>query len=269
MPVSSFVTGKVGKLSWLDCVAGGKAMRRRNLEVVPILLMICGVGGITGVARAQINVAVTNSVAITVAAGSSISNAGTFTVTNNSGATVTISAINLSATNPGVFSSMTMIGQVPGTSSVSALSSPNPPGTSNTFDFSALPALPNGFAATFTLTATASSAPVPTPTPASSMEDRGIIYAATTWPTPFGRSKAPAALLALMALVMLTASGKLRRRHLVMLAISLILAATEVGCGNTTGTGSASSDQQVQTITVSSGGAATGLPADLGTITVQ
>jgi len=54
----------------------------------------------------------------------------------------------------------------------------------------------------------------------------------------------------------------------VLLALVLILAATEVGCGNTTGA-SQTSDQTVQTVSVSSGGAATGLPANLGSITVQ
>jgi hypothetical protein len=243
-------------------------VKRHHPGIWLITLMACCAVGMAGVARAQITVTVTNSVAITVAAGSSISNAGTFTVTNASGATITISQINLSSTNPGIFTSMTMIGQVPGTSSVSIQSNPNPPGTSNTFDFSTLPALPNGFAATFTLTAIASSSPAPTPTPATSLEDGGVTYAGMTWPTPLGRAKAPAALLTLMALVMLTAAGKLRRRHLVMLAMALILAATEVGCGNTTNSVSGSSDQQVQTITVSSG-TVSGLPADLGTITVQ
>jgi hypothetical protein len=95
-----------------------------------------------------------------------------------------------------------------------------------------------------------------------------VAYAGITWPLPFGGSKTPAALLTLMALVMLTAAGKLRRRHLVMLAMALILAATEVGCGNIN-SGSGSSSQMVQTITVSSGGTSTGLPANLGSITVQ
>ena len=72
-----------------------------------------------------------------------------------------------------------------------------------------------------------------------------------------------------LALGMLLMTGKLRRRHLVVLAMALILAATEVGCGNTTTGVTGTSTQMVQTITVSSGGAATGLPASLGSITVQ
>ncbi|HXR34931.1 MAG TPA: hypothetical protein VN754_03240, partial [Candidatus Binataceae bacterium] len=69
-----------------------------------IILLACCMGGIAGVARAQVSVAVTSSVSITVAAGSSISNAGSFTVTNTSGASITISSINLSATDGAIFS---------------------------------------------------------------------------------------------------------------------------------------------------------------------
>ncbi|HEV3108946.1 MAG TPA: hypothetical protein VGY99_00520 [Candidatus Binataceae bacterium] len=89
-------------------------------------------------------------------------------------------------------------------------------------------------------------------------------------PSAFGQSKTPSLLLTALALGMLLITGKLRRRHLVVLAMALILAATEVGCGNTTTGGpTGTSTQVVQTITASSGGAATGLPASLGSITVQ
>jgi hypothetical protein len=85
-----------------------------------------------------------------------------------------------------------------------------------------------------------------------------------------GQPKVPAALVVALMLGLLLMSGKLRRRHLVVLAMGLILAATELGCGNTTNTGvTGTSSQIVETITVSSGGAATGLPASLGSITVQ
>jgi hypothetical protein len=68
---------------------------------------------------------------------------------------------------------------------------------------------------------------------------------------------------------MLLMTGKLRRHHLYLFAMVLILAATDLGCGNTTNGITGTSTQQVQTITVSSGGAPTGLPATLGSITVQ
>jgi type IV secretory pathway VirB2 component (pilin) len=240
--------------------------------IIVIAVAACCIGAIGGAASAQVSVAVTSTVAITVPAGSNISNAGSFTVTNNSGASITISSINLSATSPGIFSSLTLTGQVPGSSSISAPSSPNPPSTSNTFDFSALPVLLNGQAATFTLSGIASSTAAPTPTPGSSSLDldRGrMAYAGMAWPSASGQPKMPAVLLIALTLGVLLMTGKLRRRHFVVLAMGLILAATEVGCGNTiTGT-TGTSTQVVQTITVSSGGAATGLPASLGSITVQ
>ena len=227
----------------------------------------CCVAGVAGVARAQVSVAVTSTVSITVAAGSSISNAGAFSVTNSSGATITISSINLSATNPGIFTSMTLTGQVPGKTAVAALSSPDPPGTSNTFDFSALPALPTGQTANFSLSAVASTA-TPTPTSSSSGQ-RKVVYAGIMWPSASGQSKTPSTLLIALALGMLLMTGRLRRRHLVVLAMALILAATEVGCGNTSTGTIGTSTQAVQTVTASSGGAPTGLPASLGSITVQ
>jgi len=68
---------------------------------------------------------------------------------------------------------------------------------------------------------------------------------------------------------MLIMTGRLRRRHLVVLAMGLAMAATEVGCGNmTTGT-TGTSTQAVQTVSASSGGTPTGLPTNLGSITVQ
>jgi hypothetical protein len=84
-----------------------------------------------------------------------------------------------------------------------------------------------------------------------------------------GQSKTAGLLLTALALGMLLMTGNLRRRHLVVLAMGLILAATEVGCGNSTSGVTGTSTQAVQTLTVSSGGAATGLPASLGSITVQ
>jgi hypothetical protein len=165
---------------------------------------------------------------------------------------------------------MTLTGQVPGTAAVAAPSNPNPPGTSNTFNFPALPVLPTGQSATFTLSAMASTAPVPTPTSGLSHRKRlAVLYAGIMWPLAFGQSKMASTLLSFLALGMLLMTGKLRRRHLVVLAMALILAATEVGCGNTTSGVTGTSTQTVQTVSVSSGGTPTGLPNALGSITVQ
>jgi len=236
-----------------------------------IILLACCMGGIAGVARAQVSVAVTSSVSITVAAGSSISNAGSFTVTNTSGANITISSINLSATDGAIFSSMTLTGQVPGTAAVSAVSSPDPPGNSDNFDFAGagLPVLPTGQTATFTLSAVASSSPVATPTPGAGVSRGSPTYAAMMPSMPFGRLQASGMALTLVLLAGLIMTGKLRRRHLVWLALAYVMAATELGCGNMTTTGTGTSTQAVQTITASSGGTPTGLPANLGSITVQ
>jgi hypothetical protein len=245
-------------------------MVKRRPRVWLVATMACCVVGIAAVARAQVSVAVTSTVAITVAQGASISNAGAFSVTNSSNASITISAINLSATNAGIFSSMTLTGQVPGSAAVSAPSSPNPPGGSNTFNFPNLPALLNGQTATFQLSAIATSGPVPTPTSDSVHRKRlEVLYAGMMWPLALGHSRTANILLSLVAMGMLLMAGKLRRRHLVLLAMALILAATEVGCGNTNSGVTGTSTQVVQTITASSGGSATGLPASLGSITVQ
>lgn len=241
---------------------------KRGFRFGLIGVVVCCVATAGGVARAQVAVAVTSSVSITVAAGSSISNAGAFSVTNSSGSTITISSINLSVSNSSIFTSLTLTGQVPGTSAVAASSSPNPPGSSNTFDFSGLPALPTGQSATFTLSGIATNA-TPTPTSSSSGQGRDLaIYAGMIWPGTAG-AKAPGMLLAALALGMLMMTGRMRRRHLVVLAMGLVLAATEVGCGNTNSGVTGTSTQSVQTITVSSGGTPTGLPASLGSITVQ
>jgi hypothetical protein len=243
-------------------------MRRSGLWLIIILAGY--VGGFAGAAQAQVAVAVTSSVSISVSAGSSISNAGSFTVTNTSGATITISSINLSSTDGAIFSSMTMTGQVPGTAAVAVPSSPDPPGNSNTFDFSSLPALPTGQAATFTLSGVASSSPSATPTPAASVMRGGrLVYAGVMPPIPFSRPRAAGVTLTAMLLVGLIVTGRLRRRHLIWLALAYVMAATELGCGNMTTGVTGTSTQEVQTITASSGGTPTGLPANLGSITVQ
>jgi hypothetical protein len=234
-------------------------------------VLFCAMSALGGVAGAQVSVAVTSAVAISVGPGSNISNAGTFTVTNNSGAGINISAVTISASDAAIFSSMTLTGQVPGSSAVAALSSPNPPSSSNTFNFPSLPVLPNGQAATFTLSAVAASAAAPTPTPSSSALNQRrwpVRYAAMVWSENGGQPKAPSLLLTAVALGMLLMTGRMRRRHLVVLAMALILAATEAGCGNNTAN-TGTSTQIVQTVSVSSGGAPTGLPASLGSITVQ
>ncbi len=97
-----------------------------------------------------------------------------------------------------------------------------------------------------------------------------MVYAAMGSPSLSGQPQMPALFVAGLMLALLLMTWKLRRRHLVVMAMGLVLAATELGCGNMTNSGvTGTSTQVVQTITVSSGGAPTGLPASLGSITVQ
>lgn len=241
-------------------------MKRRPAFSVAII--VCCLGLIGGVAHAQVSVTVTSTVAISVSPGDNISNAGSFTVNNNSGSGITISAVTISASDPGIFSSLSLTGQVPGSTQVVVQSSPNPPSTSNTFNFPSLPVLLNGQTATFSLSGVASAATA-TPTPTSSSTTARkvrLLYAALISP---GQPKMPALMLSALAFGMLLMTGRLRRRHLIVLAMALIMAATEVGCGNTNNGVTGTSSQVVQTITASSGGSPTGLPASLGSITVQ
>jgi hypothetical protein len=230
------------------------------------ILAVC-LGATAGAARAQVSVAVTSSVAITISPGASVSNAGTFMVSNTSGTAIAISSITLSASNGAIFSNMTMTGQVPGNQAIVVDSDPDPPGNSDSFNFSALPVLPNNEAATFTLGIVAVTST--TTTSDSSRPARGrVVYAGMMGPSPLRQSRMPGLLLSVLALGMLAMTGKLRRRHLLVLAMALVLAATEVGCGNSSSSTLGSSTQTVETVSISSG-VATGLPAGLGAITVQ
>jgi hypothetical protein len=241
-------------------------MVKRHSAFWLIIVVGCGLAATAGVARAQVSVAVTSTVAITISPGASVSNAGTFTVSNTSGVAIAISSITLSATNGAIFSNMTMTGQVPGTTAVVADSDPDPPGNSDSFDFSALPVLPSGQAATFTLGVIAVTSAT-TSDSSGAGKDR-VTYAGMMGPSPLRQSRMPGMLLSVLALGMLAMTGKLRRRHLLVVAMALVLAATEVGCGNSSSSTIGSSTQTVETISISSG-VASGLPAGLGAITVQ
>jgi hypothetical protein len=78
------------------------------------------------------------------------------------------------------------------------------------------------------------------------------------------------ALVGLLTLAVLALGGQLRRRHLFMFAIWLLMTAAVAGCGNG---GSASSDQQVTAVSATSSTGSTvnvtGVAADMGTITLE
>ncbi len=236
----------------------------RWLRAMCIVLGVC----FCGTARAQtLNVTLSTDGTQSLSAGSSFSNGGTITVTANgvpSGATVSITTVTLSIGNAGVFNSLSLDGSSPG--GTESFSLPLTSG-SNTASFSSM-TLTNGQSATFALNGTVSNTP-PSGTGVTSRRELQNVRLASMLPAR-AAGGASMMLMAVIALGLMAVSGKLRRRHLVMFAIWTIMAATVVGCGQG---GSASSDQQVMAVsaTSSNGGtvSATGLPVDLGTITLQ
>jgi hypothetical protein len=182
---------------------------------------------------------------------------------------VTITAVQISISNPSLFSSMNLTGTAPdGTNQTQSVPLQN----SSTVSFAGLP-VSLGQAATFSLSATIAGSATPTP----SSDNGGIAFASVVWPHYNAASGAFLTVLGLLAVGLLWLDGRLKRRHVVALAIALILAATEVGCGNCSGSlfgcgssgGTGSSDQQVTGVGSSPSFSLTGVPADLGTITSQ
>jgi hypothetical protein len=235
----------------------------RWLRAMCILLVVC----FCGTARAQtLNVTLSTDGTQSLSAGSSFSNGGTITVTANavpSGTTVSITTVRLSIGNAAVFNSLSLNGSSP--SGTETFNLPLTSG-SNTASFSSMK-LTNGQSASFALDGTVSSTP-PGGTGVTSRRELQNVRLASMLPAAAGGVSMM--LTGLIALGLMAISGRLRRRHLVMFAIWTIIAATVVGCGQG---GSASSDQQVMAVgaTSSNGGtvSGTGLPVDMGTITLQ
>ncbi len=224
-----------------------------------------------GVAQAQLTVAVTTDGTQTTSPGLSV-NAGVFSVTNNSTTTnETVTSVQISINNPGLFSSMTITGTGSnGTSQTLSV----PLQTSSTVNFNALPVSVGQPPASFSLSATIAGSATPTP----SADNGGIAFASVVWPHYNAASKAFLTVLGLLPVGMLWLEGRLKRRHLAALAVALVMAATEVGCGNCgsslfgcggSSSGIGSSDQQVTQIGASPVVSLSGVPADLGIITSQ
>jgi len=220
----------------------------------------------------QLTVAVTSSGTQTTSPGSTV-NAGQFTVTNGYATNQTITAVQLSISNPNLFASMTMTATGSDNSSQSISV---PLQTSSTITFaSPVPLNVNQPAASFGLTATIAGSAA-TATPVSGIDS--MMFASIVWPHSQSASRIFLTMLSLLAVGMLWMDGRLRPRHLVVLLLALVLAASEVGCGSCSGslfgcggsnTGTGSSDQQVTGITTPVTLTLTGVPADLGTITSQ
>ncbi len=235
------------------------------LLIVGLMIALCA-----GVAQAQLTVAVTTDGTQTTSPGSSV-NAGVFSVTNNSTTTnETITSVQITIGNPSLFSSMTITGTGSnGTTQTLSVPLENP----STVNFNALPVSVGQPPASFSLSAVIASGATPTPT-----TDSGGIAFASVIGSHYNASNALLTMLGLLAVGMLWLDGRLRRRHLVALALALVLAATEVGCGNCgsslfgcggSNSGVGSSDQQVTQIGASPVVSLSGVPADLGTITSQ
>ncbi|MGO9056309.1 MAG: hypothetical protein ACLQU2_02825 [Candidatus Binataceae bacterium] len=239
------------------------AVSSRWLGTMSSLILL----GFCTAARAQtLSVSLSSDGTQSLTAGSSFSNGGTITVTASavpSGATVTIDSITLSVGNAGLFDSLTLSGSAPRGSS--DFSVPLTSG-SNTATFSSIE-LSNGQSATFVLNGMATSNP-----PAGSnfaMRRLRHFEQASMLPA------APAMGLSLVylgfaALGLLAMSGRLRRRHLAIFAVWLLMAAGVMSCGQG---GSASSDQQITAVSATSSSGNTvsvsGVPVDLGAISVE
>jgi len=220
-----------------------------------------------------LNVVVTSVGSGSYSTGAAINNLGSFSVSNGTGIAVTISSVTVTLSNPSAFASLTLNGTSGGSSQAASA----PPASTTTFTFS-LPALLPAGVATFRLSGTATSA---TPSASATATPAGTLlmrdakhpgYAAIAWPSA---AAPPVGLMALAAIGLLFAAGRLRRRHLVLLAAGAILAATQLGCGNVGLFGSSGSSsgytstQRVTALGVSSGGTVIGLPVSLGTISVN
>lgn len=231
-------------------------------------LFVLAMLGVNGTARAQtLTVKLSSDGTQSLTAGSTFSNGGAITVRASavpSGATVSIASVSVSVGNAGIFDSLTLSGSAPGGSSDASL--PLASGA-NAASFSSIQ-LSDGQSATFTLNGTVTSNPPASTGGLSRWSSGHFKQASMLSPGPGGALSM--VVLGLLMIAALACTGKLRRRHLIMLAVWMVMAAAVAGCGNG---GSASSDQQVTAIsaTSSSGGTVnvTGLPMDMGTITLE
>jgi hypothetical protein len=213
--------------------------RLRWSGIVFVICLAC----FCGVANGQtLNVSLSSSGAQSLTAGSDFSNGGTITVTATgvaSGATVTITGLTLSVSNAGVFDSLTLTGSAP--SGSSAFDVPLTSG-SNDATFSSIE-LSDGQSATFVLSGTVSSTP-PTGGGLVRLRLQNVQQASVFPPGP--ATGLLMFYIGLAALGLLAMSGKLRRRHLAMFAVWLLMAAGVMSCGQG---GSASGRHSTQAAT--------------------
>ena len=185
--------------------------------------------------------------------------AGTLTITNTTGTAETVSAMDITVSNPGVFASLTLSG---GGQSVTV----SPASATTHFALSPI-GLAAGTSLTFSLKGVIALHPV--------MLQTGIKYAGITIgvaSTLAGGAQLPMSAGLLLIGLALMAMPASRRRRIVFGAILVIaLAATQLGCGGgSNGTTIFASSQAATAVTATytSGGAVEvrGLPAQLGVI---
>jgi BNR-Asp box repeat len=198
------------------------------------------------------------SVSSTALPGANVA-AGTVTITNTSSTAETVSSVNVTVSNPGIFSSLTLNG---GGQSVTV----TPASATTNFIFS-----PIGLAARASLTFSLSGVIAVNPV----MLDSGIRYAGfTPGLTLADNGELPMGAGLLMIGMSLMAIPAARRRRIVFGAmLAIALAASQLGCGSSSnGVRILSSNQTVTEIMAksTSGGAVavSGLPAKLSTISV-
>jgi hypothetical protein len=216
--------------------------------------------------RAQtLTVALSSSGDQTLTAGSSFSNGGTVTVTASgvpSGATVNVTSVTLSVENAALFDSLSLAGSSPAGSENFSL-----PLTSGSNDatFSSIQ-LSEGQSASFVLSGTVSSTSPAT----SNFALRQVKNFRPASMLRLGVAGGTSMVAIGLIMLLLAIGGKLRRRHLVMLALWMVMGAVALGCGQA---GGASSDQQVTALTATSSTGSTvnitGVPTDLGMISVS
>jgi hypothetical protein len=235
-------------------IAGDKGRRVLVGVLIPCIILAASVIH----ASDQVTVDVTNRADLTVSAGESVSDGGDCTITNNSSTdTVTVTSITYTLSDPGLFSSTTL------TLNGNAQTSSSPASSNSaTFDVSIAP----GASVDCTLSADISSSPTNS-SAASSVKPR-VVYASIMTVDRLGACNRGLAGFAILVLGVALFMGDRRRAHLVVVVMGLLLATTEIGCGN----GSSGTSTQIITSVAASSSAGTtvsGLPATLGTMTLS
>ena len=234
---------------------------RAVLCLIAVTMFAAGAAASVAHAQDSVTVTVTNTVNATVSAGATVTDAGDCTIQNTSTTdTITINSVTYTVGTPGLFASTTLT--VNGIPQAAA-----PPSFTNS------PAFSVAIAPSSSVTCGMSAVISTNPSSTERLENLRPAFASAFGPAT-GASNRAAGVLLMAALAMLVAAGQLRRRHLVVLALAMILAATEAACGNTHNSsvvGASSQKITAMSATSNRGVAVTfsGLPAIMGTLTVQ